>query len=134
MAKYPRIIFAIDNGADLKVRARFERHLDELRAMNKLQHSVRLCVGSWENKLESSYEMSAADFAHHVNDTDHVRNQDAFLFIGSDGACVLLHQSGGELVRDVNLRHFVPASAAEAHAAVDGFTYYLDSHEYFIAQ
>lgn len=121
------VIFAIDNGSDPRVRARFERHLDTLRAMGSLRRPVRLCVGMWKGQIETSYEMLRADFERHVMPFEWVRGQEAILAVVA-GQAVLIDQQGN--VQPAGHWSRIPARAA---AHYEGWTYYLDSNEYYVA-
>jgi hypothetical protein len=121
------IIFAIDNGNDPRTRARFERHLDNLRAIGKLKRPVRLCIGMWEGELETSYEMSRADFERHVMSAGVVTHQQAILAV-VDGQAIMVYRDG----KRENVGAWVSTSPSEVHHHI-GWTYYLDTKEYFIA-
>lgn len=121
------VIFAIDNGNDPRVRARFERHIDTLRSMGSLRRPVRLCIGMWEGKMEASYEMVRSDFEAHVMRHGWVTNQDAILGVVA-GQAVLIDQQGK--VMDAGRWRHLPGNEALLQ---QGWTYYLDTNEYWVA-
>lgn len=122
------VIFAIDNGADPRTRARFERHIDTLRAMGVLRRPMRLCVGMWQGQMETSYELTRADFEAHVMRHDWVRNQDAVLGVVA-GQAVLINQQG----EVSSAGEWMKVRDDQAFRFYDGWTYYLDTKEYFVA-
>lgn len=122
------VIFAIDNGNDPRVRARFERHLDTLRAMGSLRRPVRLCIGMWKGQMEASYEMVRSDFEAHVMRQGWVLQQEAVLGVVA-GQAVLIDQQGK--VSSAGKWHKIDPVYA---SFCEGWTYYLDSNEYWIAE
>ena len=66
-----KVIFAIDDGSDLHVRAKFNRYLDTLRVMGKADGEIRIGVGHWIDDdgvswLEDCYCMDMQDFKKHI--------------------------------------------------------------------
>lgn len=122
------VIFAIDNGHDPRIRARFERHLDTVRAMGQMKRPVRLCMGMWKGKIEASYEMVRSDFEQHVMRYGWVRQQAAILGVVA-GRAVLIDWYGK--VSEAGSWHKVEAMYAPF---CDGWTYYLDTNEYWVAE
>lgn len=119
------VIFAIDRGSDPRIRARFERHVDTLRAMGVLKRPVRLCVGMWEGVMEASYEMDAEDLE---KVSDWVKGQDALLFVSAGKVASLRYGNGA--VEVIGEWQKVSATEAMRHP---GWTYYLDANEYWVA-
>lgn len=90
-----RIIFAIDNGNDLRVRARFLRHLDENRALGKLHGEARTCIGRWADEdgiiwLEQSYCLDERDYVELVARHGWTNEQACVLRVAAD-YCELLN-------------------------------------------
>ena len=121
------VIFAIDNGSDPRVRARFERHLDTLRAMGSLKRPVRLCIGMWKGQMEASYEMLRSDFEAHVMQGGWITNQEAILGVVA-GQAVLIDQQGN--VSEAG--YWTCVDVWDANRS-EGFTYYLDTNQYYTA-
>lgn len=82
MAKY--IIFAIDNDDDLHTNAKFLRYMDERRVMGKMDGTMVLCIGSYNDALERSYMVTESDFFYHVAASGFVDDQQSVLEV-SDG-------------------------------------------------
>jgi hypothetical protein len=81
-----KIIFAIDNGSGLHTRAKFNRYLDTLKALGKLQGDVRIGVGHWVDDaniswLEDCYCMDRQDFEKHVTPHGWCNNQQCVLVV-----------------------------------------------------
>lgn len=78
------IIFAIDEAEGLRTRARFLRHMDELRVLGKLQKPMRSAVGHWVDPdgvswLEPAYAIDEADFDAFVRPHGWVNGQQCVL-------------------------------------------------------
>ena len=126
-----KVIFAIDNNADLHTVARFTRHLDTQRALGKLQGDVVACIGQWTDPyghphLEPSYMMDRADYDAFVASSGYVDKQDCVLVIPGDTRqpCALLFPCGtteglGPMKRITNL------------VGVRDWTYVMATKEYF---
>jgi hypothetical protein len=123
------VIFAIDNGADPRTRARFERHIDTLRAMGSLKRPIRLCVGMWKGQIETSYEMVRSDFEQHVMQQGWVAQQEAILGVVA-GQAVIIDRDG----KVQSVGRWKKVDAGYAMAFCDGWTFFLDSGEYWVAE
>lgn len=91
-----RIIFAIDNDTDVRINARFLRHMDNQRALGYM-HPMELCLGFYKGKLERSYMVFAKDF-HYA--WDFVKGQESILRVPGDTRqpCSLEFLATGERV------------------------------------
>jgi len=96
-----KVIFAIDNDADLHTVARFARHLDTQRALGKLQGDVVACIGQWTDAdghphLEPSYMVNRADYDSFVASSGYVDKQTCVLLVAGDTRqpCSLLFPNG----------------------------------------
>lgn len=123
MAEY--VIFAIDNGEDLRTQARFLRHLDGLRAQSKLSGPVRLCVGSYKGALENSYQMTLEDYILFVEGKGWADWQESVLRIR--GVDLFL------LFRDGSTQELGEMGCSVHQPQTDGWTYFLDSRLYMYA-
>lgn len=125
------VIFAIDNDADLHTNAKFLRHVDQLRAMGKLNSSMKLAIGCYLGKLERSYILRKDDFEAHVLESGYVDDQESFLVLrdGYYGVvyATLEYQSGDK----VFLGTMEQVDAEEALAG-EAWTYRPDLNAYFI--
>lgn len=122
-----KTIFAIDNGSDPRVRARFERYLDEKAALGLLVGGrVRLAVGYWEGELESSYVLDAEDFDAFVRGEHWVTNQSAILHFSADGSWMEDLATG-----DVETLPVMRCVSKEAALAAPGWTYMLDNNTFW---
>lgn len=123
-----KTIFAIDNGADPHTRMRFERHMDELRAMGKLNGgAIRLCVGCWNGELESSYALDSDDFDNHVRGTHYIANQQALLHTDAHESRLQWLQTG-VVTEHQPMRRVTAAEALQRRA----WTCTLDTGEYWV--
>lgn len=96
-----KVIFAIDNNADLHTVAKFTRHLDTARALGKLQGDVAACIGQWTDvdgnaHLEPSYMMDRVDYDAFVAESRYVDKQVCVLLVAGDTRqpCALLFPDG----------------------------------------
>lgn len=125
------VIFAIDNDADLHTNAKFLRHVDQLRAMGKLNSSMKLVIGSYLGKLERSYILRKDDFETYVLESGYVDDQESFLVLrdGYYGVvyATLEYQAG----RKVFLGTMEQVDADEALGSA-AWTYRPDLNAYFI--
>jgi len=121
-----RVIFAIDNDTDTHVVAKFMRHVDTLRAMDKIDPVVQL-VGCYKGQLERSYMMRADQFDYV---RDYIKGQESILRVPGDvrQPCVLEFVSSGERVGLGPMRE---VSAAEA-AQIEAWTYSQKQNKYFV--
>lgn len=69
-------IFSIDNWSDLHTMAKFLRHVDTLRAMNKLKSEVKQGIGMYQGTPEPCWLMRTEDM-HLVS--EYTKDQEAFL-------------------------------------------------------
>lgn len=123
------VIFAIDNGADPRIRARFERHIDTLRSMGRLRRPMRLCIGSWQGQIEASYEMLRSDFEAHVMQHGWVKDQEAVLGVVA-GQAFLIDREG----KVVSAGRWKKVDPRYAHVMCEGWTCFLDNNEYWVAE
>lgn len=56
-----QVVFAIDNGSDLRTRKKFLKWVDNLVATEQISHCSP-CIGMWEGQLETCYLMRGVDF------------------------------------------------------------------------
>jgi len=73
------IIFSFDNPWQIHLAAKLYRHLDTLRAMNKLTYNPKLGTGYWEGILEPVIMMDYNDFVENILNSGYVKNQACFL-------------------------------------------------------
>jgi len=78
------VIFAIDNGDDLHQQAKFLRHVDTLRSMEKMMGTLYSGIGSYEGNLERCYMMSATDYDRHLANSEYLRGQGSVLRVPGD--------------------------------------------------
>lgn len=85
------VIFAIDNGDDLHTQAKFLRHVDTLRSMEKLQGTMYSGVGRYKGDLERCYMVLASDFDRHFKSLMYLSGQESVLRVPGDTRqpCVL---------------------------------------------
>lgn len=145
-----KVLFSIDNVESLYVRNKFERYLDNRRAMDVLNCPPRSCIGRWQDPdhgdvyLEPSWMLDYADYRKFVANGP--------LGVVDGQTCVLIVPGGGDkayLADPFTLQpiKFVEGGIAEAdsidEAAVGVFarygahmpegdwTYMLDTHEFW---
>jgi len=75
------VVFAIDNDGDLHTNAKFLRYVDERVAMQKMDGTMKLCIGSYKGKLERSYIMRWDDFMEHIAESGYVDKQESILIL-----------------------------------------------------
>lgn len=129
------VIFAIDNDADLHTNAKFLRHVDEQRAMMKMNGTMQLCIGSYKGKLERSYIMRWDDFMEHVADSGYVDKQESVLIL-RDGAygktyASLKYNDGSD--DELNLGVLKPVTAYNAMLEA-AWTYRPDLDQYYVCE
>jgi hypothetical protein len=133
MPKMEYVIFAIDNDADLHTNAKFLRHIDQQRAMQKLSSNMKLAIGCYKGKLERSYVLRKDDFEEFVLESGYVDQQESFLILrdGYYGVvyATLEYQSGDKQF----LGAMVQVDPDEAMAG-DAWTYRPDMDAYFVTQ
>jgi len=123
------VIFAIDNGDDAHVTAKFLRRMDTLKAMGVLTTPVVQTIGCYKGQLENSYMMMAKDM-HHVRDyVNWIEGQESILRVPGDvrQPCEL-EFSDGSVVSVGPMRE---ASAVEALQA-EAWTYVPTTGKYFV--
>lgn len=99
------VIFSIDNDHDLHTKAKFLRQMDTLRAMGKLNDTMKLAIGSYQGKLENSYILTEGDFSSHVLTSGFVDSQETFLYVGRQSLMPYqIKNSKGEVLQEGSLR------------------------------
>jgi len=78
------VIFAIDNGDDLHTQAKFLRHVDTLRATEKMKGTLHSGVGRYNDELERCYMVLASDFDRHFKNLDYLSGQESVLRVPGD--------------------------------------------------
>ena len=78
------VIFAIDNGDDLHTQAKFLRHVDTLRASEKMIGTMHSGIGCYEGQLERCYMVLALDFDKHFKNLDYLSGQESVLRVPGD--------------------------------------------------
>lgn len=131
------VIFAIDNDADLHTNAKFLRHVDEQRAMMKMNGTMQLCIGSYKGKLERSYIMRWDDFMSHVADSGYIDQQESVLVLrdGAYGKTYASLQFNADTVGDDEL-HLGVLKPVTAYNAMleDAWTYRPDLDQYYVVE
>jgi hypothetical protein len=77
--KMKYVIFSIDNVTNTHAQAKFLRHIDTARAMQKMKGNMIHCIGSYKGEIEPSYLMLWDDFKEHVIGMGFVENQESIL-------------------------------------------------------
>ena len=78
------VIFAIDNGDDLHTQAKFLRHVDTLRATEKMMGTLYSGIGSYEGHLERCYMVLAVDYDRHFESLHYLSGQESVLRVPGD--------------------------------------------------
>lgn len=127
-----QVVFAIDNGSDLRTRKKFLKWVDNLVATEQISYCSP-CIGMWEGQLETCYLMREVDFFDHIEGSVWVKDQICVLVISGDtrqDACLyyLLSKEpaslGGPLVE---------ISASEAMSR-SGWTYVEATGKFFTVE
>ena len=79
-----KICFSIDNNTNVHETAKFLRLMDTQRALNNMQGTIVLCIGSYDGLLEPSYIVNEKDFYDIVEPSGYVNTQDCVLEIPGD--------------------------------------------------
>ena len=123
-------IFSIDGVNDLHAKAKFLRHMDTARAMDKLRGNMVLCIGAWEGVLEQSFMMLTADYKAHVEPYGFTDKQESVLEVPQDQRqpCVIVWNDG---TREAigPMRQVSPVEALQHK----GWTYVPDRNAYYVA-
>lgn len=122
------VIFSIDDVNDTHALAKFLRHIDTARAMDKMQGKMVHCIGSWEGELEPSFLMRWDDFQEHVIGRGFVEDQDAILVVHGDKMQAVLHNKDGSRTFIGRMKETDAATAMQQQ----GFTYRPDLGKYWI--
>ena len=87
---FSQVIFAIDDGHELRERKLFLKYIDNLIAVGKVSHCSP-CIGMYEGVLETCYMMREHEFLDHVLGSVYVGLQQCFLIVPgvSRQPCVL---------------------------------------------
>lgn len=117
-----QVIFAIDDGHDLRTRKKFLRWIDSLIATNKIEYCSQ-CIGMWEGKLETSYLIRREDFYKYIEQSVWVEKQVCFLHVPGDvrQPCHLQMSDG----------LFVPLGTMKEGKGKLGWTYVEETETYF---
>lgn len=124
-----KVIFSIDDVANLHQLSKFLRHIDTHRAMTKMNGPFQLCIGSWEDKLEYSFIMDSQDFIKLVDNFGWTDNQEAIIYLYDDGDCYIKYGPN----EAEYLGAFVNVSEAEAKAS-KGWTYIMETDSYWVVK
>lgn len=128
------VIFSIDNVHDLRTLSKFTHHLDVMQAMQRLEGSVVLSIGSYKGQMEQSFIMLRDDFDKHVRGSDWIKDQESILHL-EDGHRGVVY-GDLEYLADGSSEHIgimreVPLAEAMKH---DGWTYRPDLNTYWIME
>ncbi len=126
-----KVIFAIDDNADLHTVAKFTRHLDTQRALGKLRGRVVACIGKWTDQegreyLEPSYMIDRDDYNDFVVGSGYVDKQFCVLLVPGDTRqpCSLLSPCGSTVTLS-------PMHRVSNVTGVRDWIYVLSTKEYF---
>ncbi len=127
-----KVVFAIDNNSDTHVVAKFMRHIDTYRAMDKLNGPIVHCIGSWKDDegvvhLEPSYMMNAVDYYEVVKAFGFTDKQDCILKVAGDTRqpCTLEFKDGSQ-------QALGPMTETDQPLHHDNWTYVISSNKYFV--
>lgn len=120
------VLFSIDDVSNIHTNAKFMRHVDTLRAMNKLSGSVVMCIGKWDDRLEQSFLCEKKDFDKHFK--GFCANQFGWIVIPGDvkQPCTLWGPKGFKAA----MKPMEKISAATAHA-LEAYTYNPTTNTYW---
>lgn len=131
-----KVIFAIDDGASLRVRARFLRFLDENRVMGKFKGEPRTCIGRWEDNatgdvfLDPSYCLDVEDYKSHIVPHGWVNKQKCVMLV--EGA-----HSVASLAGPANLSQTTPIGIFTCVGRVmptGDWTRFDDTNDFWVAK
>lgn len=108
------VIFAIDNGDDLHTQAKFLRHVDTLRASEKMMGTLYSGIGSYKGSLERCYMVLATDYDRHLKSLDYLSGQESVLRVPGDTRqpCTLQFK-GGDLQSIGTMRQVTDGSIGD---------------------
>lgn len=124
------VIFSIDKWNDLHTMAKFTRHMDTLRAMDKLKGNVVSLIGGYKGKMEASFIVSRKDFEDHVRPSGYVDNQESFLYVSNSKRCYLRYNDG--YIEEIGICKEVSKDVAMSDH--EGFTYHPISETYWVVE
>lgn len=124
------VIFAIDNGSNLHEQAKFLRHLDTLRALQKLSAAPKCCVGFWEGQLERSYIIPTEAYRDYVAPQGWVANQHSVVRVDDNGNADLMHPDLAVRMFNIGRMHKVDADVARK---LDAWTFVEEEGQYYAA-
>lgn len=127
-----QVVFAIDNGADLRTRKKFLKWVDNLVATEQISYCSP-CIGMWEGQLETCYLMREVDFHECIRGSVWVKDQICVMVVSGDTRqdAYLYFLSSGETE---NLDGpLVEVSASEAMSR-SGWTYVEATGKFFTVE
>jgi len=135
------VVFAIDNDGDLHTNAKFLRYVDERVALQKMEGTMKLCIGSYLGHIERSYIVTFSDFVRHIMNSGYVDNQESIMvlrdgYYGKVYATLKYNDHGYPMedgLGDLFLGILKPVDKDEAMANY-GWTYRPDINQYFIVE
>jgi hypothetical protein len=135
------VVFAIDNDNDLHTNARFLRYVDELRAMQKMDGTMQLCIGSYLGQMERSYIVSFNDFIEHIMDSGYVDKQESVMvlrdgYYGKVYATLKFNNHGYDMEdgRGDMFLGILKAVDKDDAMAEYGWTYRPDLNQYYVVE
>ena len=84
-----KVIYSIDNVANLRQLAKFTSHMDKLEAGGKTLGNTIPCIGAYDSKLEVSFVSTEEDYKNHVVPYGFVDNQESVILLGPDNVAYL---------------------------------------------
>ena len=123
-------IFSIDNAQDMRIMARFLRHVDTQAAMQKMTGRMLPLIGSWQGVMENSFIMLTVDYDKHVRHSGYVDNQECILHVPSDSRQPSVLELPCGNYHSVGVMRKVSKDAAMQH---DSWTYNIELDSYFVA-
>lgn len=125
-----RIIFSVDDPADIYEYSKALEHLKQLEAMGKLTMIVN-CIGSYDGYLEPSFMVYAKEFDQHIRGMFYIQGQQSILRIPGDDRqeCTLEFIDGSsDVVLPVGKLRQIPSRLTSSY---DAWTYVLATGRYF---
>jgi hypothetical protein len=135
------VVFAIDNDNDLHTNARFLRYVDERRALQKMDGTMQLCIGSYLGQMERSYIVTFSDFIEHIMDSGYVDLQESVMvlrdgYYGKVYATLKFNNHGYDVEDGSNDMFLGILKAVDKDEAManDGWTYRPDHNQYYVVE
>lgn len=124
------VIFAIDKGADLHQQAKFLRHMDTMRALQKMGASPKCCIGYWEGHLERSYILSIDDYRAYVVQHGWTVQQHSVVLVDDNGNADLMRPDLSARMFNIGRMHKVDADVA---GKLEAWTFVEEEGQYYAA-